>query len=265
MKHGRNDSCVCGSGEKFKKCCGSKRPEISTIPSLSDNHRWVNENVIKEGEILFYGILQNEIDNIQQENIWKEFRRVAEIYFGSGKNRIRVMQKLTDNTIEALIERDKRSGYAPPFCHKGCCNCCHELVYCTAEEAQCIIEYCRNNPIEIDNKKILRQLEYVEFDKEMNHTGITTWNDQEVDDQSCVFLNKVERSCTIWPVRPLVCRAHLAEDTSDYCTPYNGVENPKARGVNYIELSYILSVIFTIHQDSIKKTMGRLLLERSSI
>jgi hypothetical protein len=42
--------------------------------------------------------------------------------------------------------------------------------------------------------------------------------------------------------------------------PHNGQINPKACGINYIELSYILSAIFTIHRDSIKKTMGRLLL-----
>jgi hypothetical protein len=37
--------------------------------------------------------------------------------------------------------------------------------------------------------------------------------------------------------------------------------NPKALGISYIELSYILSAIFTIHRDSIRKTMGRLLLD----
>jgi hypothetical protein len=53
---------------------------------------------------------------------------------------------------------------------------------------------------------------------------------------------------------------HLAERTDEYCMPHNGQINPKACGINYIELSYILSAIFTIHRDSIKKTMGRLLL-----
>ncbi len=74
-------------------------------------------------------------------------------------------------------------------------------------------------------------------------------------------LDKADGSCAIWPARPLVCRVHLAERTDEYCMPHNGQENPKAYGINYIELSYILSAIFTIHRDSIKKTMGRLLLE----
>ena len=75
------------------------------------------------------------------------------------------------------------------------------------------------------------------------------------------FLDRMDKCCTIWLVRPFVCRVHLAEDTDQYCAPHNGIENPEARGINYIELSYILSVIFTIHRDSIKRTMGRLLLD----
>jgi hypothetical protein len=29
MKHGRNDHCPCGSGEKFKKCCGTVIPLVA--------------------------------------------------------------------------------------------------------------------------------------------------------------------------------------------------------------------------------------------
>jgi hypothetical protein len=64
-------------------------------------------------------------------------------------------------------------------------------------------------------------------------------------------------------VRPLVCRVHLAQDTDQYCAPHNGLENAEAQGINYIEMSYVLSVVFTLHRDSIKRTLGRLLLEAS--
>lgn len=259
MKIGRNDPCSCGSGKKYKNCCGSGH----ALP-VNEDRRWVEEQVSKDGDMLLYGNLSAELEDIPAEVLWKEFRRIAEIYLGGGNDRTRMVHDLVDETIDALIERDKRFGYAPPFCHKGCCNCCHELVYCTAEEAADIHEYCRENGVGIDYEKLARQLDYIEFDTRMDHTGGTTWNDQKPEDQSCVFLDRVDKCCTIWPVRPLVCRVHLAEDTDAYCAPHNGVENPEARGVNYIELSYILSVVFTIHGDSIKKTMGRLLLEARS-
>ena len=94
----------------------------------------------------------------------------------------------------------------------------------------------------------------------MDHTGITTWNNQKEEDQSCVFLNSTEKSCAIWEERPFVCRVHLAEKTDHYCKPHNGVINPNVRGITYLDWSYILTAIFTIHKNSIKKTMGRLLL-----
>jgi Fe-S-cluster containining protein len=228
---------------------------------LNDDRRWIEQHVIKHGDMLLYGNLPDEMGDIPPDVLWKEFRRIAETYLNGGTDRTRILHEIVEHTIATLIERDKRFGYAPPFCHKGCCNCCHELVYCTSEEAAGIHDYCLQNSIEIDYEKLARQLQYIEFNDTGEHTGNTIWNDQNPEDQSCVFLGREDKSCTIWPVRPLVCRVHLAEATDQFCAPHNGVENPNALGVNYIELSYILSVIFTIHRDSIKKTMGSLLLE----
>jgi Fe-S-cluster containining protein len=261
MKLGRNDPCSCGSGEKHKRCCGSGHPQTRNGSAANEDRRWVEENVIKDGDVLFYGVLHDEMENIPSESLWKEFRRIAQIYRDAAEDRTRIVHQLVDTTIDSLIERDKRFGYSPPFCHKGCGNCCHELVYCTSDEAARIHEYCEGHAIEIDHAKLSRQLDAVEFDHAMDHTGQTTWNDQDLADQSCAFLDPQANCCTIWPVRPLVCRVHLAEGSSDHCAPQNGVENPNSRGINYIELSYILSVVFTIHRDSIKKTMGRLLLD----
>ena len=90
-------------------------------------------------------------------------------------------------------------------------------------------------------------------------SGVTTWNDQSEEDQACIFLDPQKKSCKIWAVRPFVCRVHLAEETNHYCRPYNGEPHPQVKGISYPEWSYILSAIFTIHQDSIKKTMVQLL------
>ncbi len=230
-------------------------------PPVNEDRRWMEEHVLKGGDMLVYGRLHDEMDQIPSEDIWKTFRRIAEMYLGGGKNRAHMFHDLTDRALKSLIERDKRLGYPPPFCRKGCSNCCHEPVYCTSDEASEIHDYCRKHGVRIDNEKLLRQLRHMEFDSAMDHTGATTWNDQKTEDQSCVFLNPTDKSCDIWPARPLVCRVHLAEETDLYCAPHNGAENPRAQGINYIESSYILTVVFTIHRDSIKKTMGRLLLD----
>jgi Fe-S-cluster containining protein len=252
-KSGRNDPCPCGSTEKFKKCCGVR-------PAQDDNRRWMEEHVLGEGDLLVYGRLAEELDDLASEVLWKELRAVAEEYLACGPDRTAIFHRRVDAILDSLTERDKRFGYPPPFCHRGCSNCCHELVYCTSEEAAHILAHCQQVGIEINYARLERQLKHVETDARLDHTGATTWNDQVEADQACAFLDPADGSCTIWAARPLVCRVHLAEGTAEYCRPCNGQVNPLAKGISYPELSYVLTAIFTIHRDSIRKTIGRLLL-----
>lgn len=227
---------------------------------LNDDQKWIEEHILKGGDILFYGNLSDEFPSIPREIFWKEFRTISENYLSAGDNRTQIFHKKVDEIINSLIERDKRYGYPSPFCHKGCSQCCNEVIYCTSEEADLIHYYCHQKNITIDYNKLLRQLKYIESDQNLNHTGVTYWNDQKEEDQSCIFLNSSDKTCAIWEVRPFVCRVHLAEETNQYCKPHNGKINPNARGINYPEWSYILTVIFTIHRLTIRQTMGRLLL-----
>jgi Fe-S-cluster containining protein len=239
-----------------RKPSGPRQPG----PVQDPDYRWMEANVLGDDGLLVYGRLAEEIHEAPPEDLWRQLRAVAEPYLAGGADRAAVYQRIVDAALEALGARDQRFGYPPPFCHKGCCQCCHELVYCTSEEARQIQDYCRAEGIAIDPAKLERQLRHVETDARLDHTGGTTWNDQEEADQSCVFLRPEDGACAIWPVRPMVCRVHLAEGTDAHCRPHNGRENPEARGISYLETSYILTAIFTIHRDSIRKTMGRLLL-----
>lgn len=232
---------------------------MKTNNNVSKDQEWLEKNILKGGDLFFYGNLYDEVSNISAEVFWKELRTISENYLAAGKERSQIFHQIIDEKLAALIERDKRYGYPPPYCHKGCCNCCHEVIYCTDEEAEAIHKYCQENKISIDYEKIKRQLTHIEVDQKNDHTGITTWNDQKEEDQSCVFLDKTDGACKVWQERPFVCRVHLAEKTNQYCRPHNGEANPNACGINYPEWSYILTSIFTIHKESIKKTMGRLL------
>ncbi len=228
------------------------------------DRQWYENNIVRTGEHFLYGRLQDDMESIPADEFWAQLKQQAQSYLDDGENRAGRVQQRVDGQIDSLIARDTRFGYPAPFCHKGCANCCHEIVYCTDDEAKQIIEFCQNNDVVIDTDKLKRQLAHVEFDEQNNHTGATRWHDQPLEDQSCIFLNQQGRFCNIWQVRPLVCRVHLAEDTDQYCKPHNGVENPNARGISYIELSYILSAVFTYHQDSIRKTMGQLIVKHLS-
>ena len=239
-------------------------PRAPGRPSRSrGDRRWLEEQVLGEGDLLLYGRLAEDFPELPAEDTWRELRAVAEPYLAGGPDRAARFQGIVDATLETLLARDQRFGYPPPFCHKGCSNCCHELVYCTSEEALRIHAHCRAAGIPVDAAKLERQLRHVEVDAQGDHTGGTTWNDQPEADQSCVFLDPADGSCRVWPVRPMVCRVHHAEATDAHCRPCNGREDPQAKGISYLETGYILSAIFTLHRDSVRKTMGRLLLDLS--
>lgn len=227
--------------------------------SLSDEE-WVRFHILNKNKLFLYGTLASELETVEIKKFWKDFRKIAEDYMCQENRSIAYHEKI-DILLNLLIERDVRYGYPRPFCYKGCANCCNEVVACTDEEATLIVEYCNENNIEIDYDKLQRQLKFISFDLNRNHSGETNWSEQTAEDQSCIFLDPFGHFCRIWKHRPFVCRVHLAESTNKYCKPHNGVQDARAIGICYPEWSYILSVIFTIHSDSIKKTMGQLLLK----
>jgi Fe-S-cluster containining protein len=265
VKINRNDLCPCGSGKKYKKCCADNPVTVSKNKYVNEAHEWMDTVVLKGEYPDLYGYLVLVDHNIPAGEIWNQLRFWSEQYLDCGENRTQKFHQMIDEKIEQEQEIDKQNGYRPYFCHKGCSNCCYQPIACTDEEARLIYEYCNNNNITIDFEKIERQMKYIELDTSDNFVGNTTWDEQQEEDQSCVFLDKKDQSCRIWTVRPFVCRVHIAEKTNQYCRSVNGVPNPVARGIHYPVCSYILSSIFTIHHDSVGKMMGRLLLHQKKV
>lgn len=229
-------------------------------PSPDDDRRWLEAHVLKgEGPVL-YGRLADELDQVDPAELLRDLRAAAEPYVNGGADRAREAQRRLDDLLERLLARDQRFGYPPPFCHKGCCACCHEIVYATGEEVRALLAFCREQDIPIDRDRLRRQLAHVQVDGHGDHTGATTWSEQPEEDQACVFLG-ADGACRVWPARPLVCRAHLAEGSAAHCRPHNGVEDPEARGISYLEASCLITAVFTLHRDTVRKTLPRLLLD----
>lgn len=240
-------------------------PGLKTAKNyVNEAHEWMDKNILKGRYPELYGFLILVDHDIPAEEIWEQLKLWSEQYMEFGEKRTRICHKLIDEIIDYQVEIDRREGYNPPFCHRGCSNCCYQPVACTDEEAQLIYEYCEGNRICIDFAKLERQQRFLEFDSCNNFTGRTNWDEQPAEDRCCVFLDKSDETCRIWEVRPLVCRVHLAEKTDRYCRSVNGIPDPGASGIHYPECSYILSAVFTIHHDSIGKMMGSLLLRMHS-
>jgi len=257
----REDDHLSGIGKKSKKI---SIPQHASAEKkyVNEAHKWMDKNILKGNSPDLYGFLILVDHKISADEIWNQLQFWSEQYLNFGQNRTQICHKIIDETIKYQMELDLQEGYRPYFCRKGCNQCCYQPVACTDEEAQLIYKYCENNKIFIDFEKIERQQKFMEFDSNNNFYGITTWDEQPPNDQPCIFLNNTDGSCSIWEVRPFVCRVHLAEKTDEYCRSINGTPNPKASGIHYPECSYILSSIFTIHSDSVGKMMGSLLLNQ---
>ncbi len=261
MKIYRSDRPAFSSGGKVKS---ARTNPDSAKKYVNDAHEWMDKNILHGRSPDLYGFLILMDHSIPPDEIWDQLKLWSEQYNEFGENRTRICHRIIDKIIEYQLDIDRQDGYRPPFCRRGCSNCCFQPVACTDEEAALIYSYCIENSIDINFEKLTRQQRYMEFDSSGNFTGRTEWDCQPDEDRSCIFLNMDDRSCRIWEVRPFVCRVHLAEETDEYCRSNNGVPDPRAKGIHYPECSYIMSAIFTIHHDSIGKMMGRLLSDRKN-
>lgn len=108
----------------------------------------------------------------------------------SPKSKLRKVYKLVDELGEA----------ATPFiaCKKGCSACCKMNVSISSVEAEQIAKYTQKN---------IRHLKRSIAHAIGHFSGI-----------ACPFL--IENVCSIYEVRPYMCRAHVSFDTSSYwCEP----------------------------------------------
>lgn len=79
----------------------------------------------------------------------------------------------------------------------NCGNCCSNSLYLTQKEINTIKVYIKKHHIKEQIHRILPAVE------------------QPVLDMTCPFLdNNAEKKCTIYPVRPLVCRRFICNDSS---------------------------------------------------
>ena len=105
--------------------------------------------------------------------------------------------KAIDGFFNAAPEESKKEIQ----CKAGCTACCFIDVDVSGDEAAVIINYCKENGIEIDKEYLTKQAAVGR--KSYSHLS------------RCVFLK--DNVCSIYPVRPIACRKHWVKTEPALC------------------------------------------------
>jgi len=105
--------------------------------------------------------------------------------------------KAIDNFLQKAPEENKKEIQ----CKAGCTFCCFIDVDVSGDEATVIIDYCKENNIEIDRDYLTKQA--------------AAGRKKYSDISKCVFLK--DNLCSFYPVRPMACRKHWVKTDPVLC------------------------------------------------
>jgi Fe-S-cluster containining protein len=236
MKVGRNDPCPCGSGKKYKKCCGKTTHEPPT-PSQEPNPFIFNKAIAYKGVI---GRQRQDfcIKYIAKKN--KDFNLIQR------------------TQIEETTKRGETIS-----CREGCCSCCSLYVEAPIQECEAIVYWLYQNdevlttflqkyPLWRDrireNGDLFKQCgEFWNTERTADNAQILMPKYDEIQQRyfkqniPCPFLHNSK--CSIYDVRPYLCAAHIAISPREWCDP-DSPNKPKVRTAVPLEIMYDCSFYY---------------------
>ena len=213
-KIGRNDPCPCGSGKKYKKCCGAKL------------HTYVNGD--KE---IDYFKLNREI--AYKGRIGRQREDFCVRY-------IKHKQEVFKEIEKAQVEMATSMGETIT-CQKGCSFCCVQYVDASVQEGEAIVYYLYQNESVLNAflraypawrekvresgdpfKRMTQHWKKAvasQYSKQSLQAGANEAEDYARRNIPCPFLH--HGLCSIYEVRPLLCASLFATTPTEWCNPSN--------------------------------------------
>lgn len=242
-KVGRNEPCPCGSGKKYKRCCGAGlRTYVNGEKEI--DHFKLNKEIAYKGKV-----------GRMREEFCKHYIRRKQVAFKAIEQKIMEQTTAVGETIT---------------CHKGCFFCCSQYVGASTKECEAIVYYLYqhenlftdfiqayprwranmrkneslfkrigelyNKLCAGDTKKTIRPL----IDEAGSH-----YLAQNI---LCPFLD--DGICSIYEVRPWVCASYFVVSPAELCRPMSTKmpKNYEVHGEWEIEtLLYGKSTAFVLH------------------
>lgn len=134
-----------------------------------------------------------------------------------GRRTLEIYKEL-DGPVERIAEKQNAT------CKRGCHSCCYMFVTTSLPEGVAIAEYVAKewspNRLQALMKKLYAEARYLAKDE-------FSEDEHFVSKRPCVFLDTKNGDCTIYPVRPAVCRYHYVVSDPEKCNPDNGKQRVK--------------------------------------
>ncbi len=229
MKVERNDPCPCGSGKKYKKCCGSSTSSAPTrqdyavtlthLPAFSECTLRASPGL----EIISRSQAYRGALGRKREVFCREYTAHKQARIGKAEKKLRQ---------EAAAKHQSIS------CTRGCAHCCRYPVEATLQECECIVYYLyqhegvlrrflqafpgwRDRVLGIEacfrryeglSEKIMRD-KATAPEVEIFYEQCGLYGQADIP---CPFLGP-DGACAIYEVRPYVCAGVVATTPPEWC------------------------------------------------
>lgn len=214
-KIGRNSPCPCGSGKKYKRCCGKSNPTVPIKGKPQRDYLTLNEVIAYKGKV-----------GKMREDFCKRY--------------IEYKKEVIENIEKDLTEKVAARGETIT-CHKGCSYCCSQYIAGTLQEVEAIVYYLYKHETALNSftriypewRAKVRENEAVftrvkEAFNELSSSGPTVENQQNYLEASRLYLNQNipcpfldNDICSIYEVRPWPCASVVAVTPGEWCSPAN--------------------------------------------
>ena len=221
MAPARNAPCPCGSGKKFKRCCGAAPPANPVRLKTKIDYIALNREIAYKGKI-----------GKMREDFCRQYITRKQLF-------LKEIEKDQVDKVAAMGEKIT--------CHKGCSTCCSQYILGTLQECEAIVYYLYQHETVLadflqaypiwrakvrENESVFQNIKDVVA--RCCGEGFAEENNQAYDNANirfmlqnipCPFLSK--GACSIHEVRPWNCAKPVVTTPSEWCHPSTNVNNEK--------------------------------------
>ena len=200
----RNAPCPCGSGKKYKKCCG-----------LNEVHK--PDNISINRAIAYKGAIGRA-----RQGFCESYAGLKKTWIADIENKMRQDLAAQDKTIS---------------CASGCSHCCKFFVAASLQECECIVHYLYQHEevfqhflrtFEVWKDRVLKNERTFQKINNLHFkisSGKATEDERRLFSEACADYVRAgitcpfirDGACAIYEVRPYVCAGVVAATPGEWC------------------------------------------------